>query len=201
MAEDSFIFYRSFRDAISVMPPEQQLETLLAICDYALDGTEPDLSGAPYAIFTIAKPVIRSNVEKRKNGRKGGRPKKETSGFDDTETSGFEETESNYNVNVNENVNNPLKPPKGASASFSRFWEAYPKKVGKQAAEKAFRRVNVPLETLLTAIERQKRGDRWSRENGRYIPNPATWLNQGRWEDEESDVPPPEPETERRGWL
>ena len=49
---------------------------------------------------------------------------------------------------------------------------------------KAFRRVKAPLETLLTAIDRQKRGDQWSRDNGRYIPNPATWLNQGRWEDE-----------------
>lgn len=67
---------------------------------------------------------------------------------------------------------------------FDQFWKAYPKKVGKQAALKAFQRVKVPLETLLTAIDRQKRGEQWSRDNGRYIPNPATWLNQGRWEDE-----------------
>ncbi len=47
------------------------------------------------------------------------------------------------------------------------------------------------LETLLTAIRRQKCGSQWSRENGRYIPNPATWLNQGRWEDEEGRVEAP----------
>ena len=77
----------------------------------------------------------------------------------------------------------PPKAPHGG-ATFDQFWKAYPKKVGKQAALKAFQRVKVPLETLLTAIDRQKRGEQWSRDNGRYIPNPATWLNQGRWDDE-----------------
>lgn len=80
----------------------------------------------------------------------------------------------------------PISPPRGREADFERFWNEYPKKVGKKAAWKAFQRIKEPLETLLTAIERQKCGDQWSRENGRYIPNPATWLNQGRWEDEVS---------------
>lgn len=67
---------------------------------------------------------------------------------------------------------------------FDLFWSSYPKKVGKKAAQKAFSHVKVPVETLLTAIERQKCSAQWSRDNGQYIPNPATWLNQGRWEDE-----------------
>lgn len=75
------------------------------------------------------------------------------------------------------------KPPV-VNGSFEKFWSAYPKKVGKQAAKKAFDRVKVQVETLLTAIEQQKCSIQWSRDNGQYIPNPATWLNQGRWEDE-----------------
>ncbi len=71
---------------------------------------------------------------------------------------------------------------------FDLFWSAYPKKVGKQAAKKAFSRVKTPVETLLTAVERQKCSAQWSRDNGQYIPNPATWLNQGRWEDELSPI-------------
>lgn len=67
---------------------------------------------------------------------------------------------------------------------FEKFWSVYPKKVGKSSAKKAFSRVKEPVETLLTAIERQKCSVQWSKENGQYIPNPATWLNQGRWEDE-----------------
>ena len=37
---------------------------------------------------------------------------------------------------------------------------------------------------MIAAIEAQKASEQWTREGGRYIPNPATWLNGGRWEDE-----------------
>lgn len=68
--------------------------------------------------------------------------------------------------------------------AFDVFWTAYPKKVGKEAARKSFAKVKVPIQTLTAAIQRQKSSDQWTRDNGQYIPNPATWLNQGRWEDE-----------------
>lgn len=73
---------------------------------------------------------------------------------------------------------------KPREVDFEKFWSAYPKKVGKSSAKKAFSHVKEPVETLLTAIQRQKCSVQWSKENGQYIPNPATWLNQGRWEDE-----------------
>ena len=73
---------------------------------------------------------------------------------------------------------------KGNDASFSAFWNAYPRKAGKGAAQKAFAKVKVPLTVLLSALEQQKQGDQWKRDGGRYIPYPATWLNQQRWEDE-----------------
>lgn len=80
---ESFVFYRSFRESIKVLKTKEQLITLLAICDYALYGIEPDLSGAPHAIFTVAKPSIDANRVKRENGKKGGRPKKSKScGFE-----------------------------------------------------------------------------------------------------------------------
>lgn len=79
---DSFVFYRSFRDAIEEMPDENKLATLLAICDYALYGVEPKLKDAmARAVFTVARPSIDSNNAKRIGGKKGGRPRKETIGF------------------------------------------------------------------------------------------------------------------------
>lgn len=72
----------------------------------------------------------------------------------------------------------------GLEGDFARFWQAYPRKVGKQAARRAFARVGVPVERLLSALERQRGDPQWRRENGRYIPHPVTWLTQGRWEDE-----------------
>ena len=70
---------------------------------------------------------------------------------------------------------------------FRRFWEIYPRKQGKQEAEKAWKKLAPDeelLERLLTALGKARTCDQWSRDNGRYIPYPATWLNQKRWEDE-----------------
>lgn len=73
------------------------------------------------------------------------------------------------------------------SPLFDRFWNAYPRHVNKQGAIKAFNKANIDsemLETILAAIERQKASDQWTKDNGQFIPHPATWLNQRRWEDE-----------------
>ena len=69
-------------------------------------------------------------------------------------------------------------------SDFDAFWAAYPRKVGKADARKAFKKIKAPLDTLLAAIDRQKQSDQWQKNGGQYIPNPSTWLNQGRWEDE-----------------
>lgn len=68
--------------------------------------------------------------------------------------------------------------------AFAQWWAVYPKKVGKGEAKKAFGKVRVGVDVLIDAVNRQKNSQQWTKENGRYIPNPATWLNQGRWEDE-----------------
>lgn len=75
---ESFVFYRSFRDAIDVMDEKDQLATLLAICDYALYGIERELTGMPYAVFTVSRPSIDANIKRRENGKMGGRPPKTT---------------------------------------------------------------------------------------------------------------------------
>lgn len=82
----------------------------------------------------------------------------------------------------------PLLPE--ADASFETFWKAYPKKVGKGAAMKAWKKTkDVPLPDILLAIEAQKSSDQWTRDGGQFIPYPATWLNQGRWADEIDTTP------------
>ena len=70
---------------------------------------------------------------------------------------------------------------------FDSFWKAYPKKVGKGAAEKAFAKAkpdDTLTEKMLSAVEAAKRSSQWRKDGGQYIPNPATWLNQKRWDDE-----------------
>lgn len=70
---------------------------------------------------------------------------------------------------------------------FDLFWNAYPKKKSKADAEKAFKKLNPDkqlLDTMLGALEEQKRSQDWKRDNGQFIPYPATWLNGRRWEDD-----------------
>ena len=88
-------------------------------------------------------------------------------------------TNTNTNISTYVDINNIT-----LAQNFARFWEAYPKKKGKADAEKAFKKVKVPVEDLLQALEKQKKTSDWIRESGRFIPYPATWLNGKRWEDD-----------------
>lgn len=84
----------------------------------------------------------------------------------------------------------PAEAPKenALERRFNSFWAAYPKKVAKATALKVWKRIRPDqalTDIMLAAIERQKRSEQWRKDNGQYIPNPTTWLNGGRWEDEE----------------
>ena len=53
------------------------------------------------------------------------------------------------------------------------------------------------LQQMLAELERQRKVYHWGKENWKFIPHPATWLNQRRWEDEtiaaEDDIPDDDP--------
>lgn len=71
------------------------------------------------------------------------------------------------------------------SKEYLSFWEVFPKKVGKGDAWKAWKKAKLPnTEVILASVKEHASSDQWQREGGRFIPNPATWLNQRRWEDE-----------------
>jgi hypothetical protein len=84
----------------------------------------------------------------------------------------------------------PIAPKKKGAVyteDFLIFYKAYPKKKAPDAAWKAWKNRNgtrPPIEVIIAAIENQKQSDQWLKDNGQFIPHPATWLNQGRWADE-----------------
>jgi len=81
-------------------------------------------------------------------------------------------------------ANTPL-PPKGEL--FDLFWKAYPKKVGKDAAYKAFakRKPDEQLvKTMIASVRKQADTEQWKKDGGQFIPHASTWLNEGRWQDE-----------------
>jgi hypothetical protein len=70
------------------------------------------------------------------------------------------------------------------SGDFIKFWSAYPKKVGKDAALKAWNKKKPNIEEVLNALLWQVTSKQWQKEGGQFIPNPSTYINQGRWQDE-----------------
>lgn len=81
-------------------------------------------------------------------------------------------------------------PP--AMDGFGRFWKAYPKKVSKIDAIKAFSKID-PSESvlmkMLSALEVHKKSQQWAKDNGQFIPHPAKWLNGAKWLDEITPSP------------
>jgi hypothetical protein len=70
---------------------------------------------------------------------------------------------------------------------FDQFWAAYPKKVAKADARKAWAQtkdVRPDISVLLTAIAAVCKTESWMKQGGTFIPYPATWLRGERWEDE-----------------
>lgn len=107
--KESFVFYKSFYDALQDLKDKDRLKVYDAICEMALNGNERNLTGISKTVFTLIKPQVIANNRRYENGKKGGRPKKETMGFEKNKTIGYSKTETktkpNVNVNVNENDN------------------------------------------------------------------------------------------------
>ena len=114
----------------------------------------------------------------RQNGKLGGRPKKTQQVIlanPDLTQSKPNETQTKANQNHNHN---------NTSVGFTEFWKAYPKKIGKGAAEKAWNKHKPDLDQVLAALAWQTKQESWLKDRGQFIPNPGTYLNQQRWLDE-----------------
>lgn len=70
MERNQFTFYRSYRDALRALPPKEFKAAVLAICDYALDEVEPDLTGIPNSVFILIRPTLDSGRIKAANRAK-----------------------------------------------------------------------------------------------------------------------------------
>jgi hypothetical protein len=185
--------YLSYRESLEPYSMEERGRLVTAMMDYQATGEIPTFPGNERFLW----PTLRSQIERdiqgyeekcaknRENGAKGGRPKKQTVS---AETEGFSEKpkkpkEKEKEKKKEKEKENKNETPSEREIAFRRFWEAYPRKVGKEAARRAFAKVKVDVSLLLHAVQEQRQSEQWTKDGGKYIPNPATWLNQGRWED------------------
>lgn len=77
MIRDSFVFYKSFLDAIECFPNEVQIVLYKAVTGYALNGIEPQLNGAEKGVWALIKPQLDASINRRElttNGKKRGAP-------------------------------------------------------------------------------------------------------------------------------
>ena len=101
---DSFIFYRSFYEAISDLEDMQQLEIYQSMANFSLNFEEPILSGVSATIFKLIKPQLEANNKRYLNGSKP-KNKQDESKTEAKQKQKVSKLEANKNDNVNENDN------------------------------------------------------------------------------------------------
>lgn len=124
MNRESFVFYRSFQDAINEANEKEQLLIYRAIANYALNREEPQLVGMAKIAWVLIKPQLDANWRRYENGckgaeygKKGGAPRgnnnavkqnnpKTTPNQPQNKGYAVEKTTPNVNDNVNDNDNN-----------------------------------------------------------------------------------------------
>lgn len=198
--KDGFYLYFDWEQPFDRLNDADLGKIVRAMMKYVKHGEEPpkDFEGGAAFVADFVFPQIKRSIQYAENGAKGGNktaknqePKPSVEPLvEPTVEPTVEALNININQNINQDINNTPTPPKGADVygeRFEKFWAAYPKKQGKGAAEKAFRKIKPSGDLLLrmiSAIEEQRKSDQWTRDRGQYIPNPSTWLNQERWNDE-----------------
>lgn len=92
----------------------------------------------------------------------------------------------------------PQSPPLGKNdieQRFDAFWAEYPKRVGKGAARKSWAKIRPGekmTQKIIESVKACKKTEQWKKERGQFIPMPATWLNQQRWEDDPDSFEQPD---------
>lgn len=214
----SFVLYTDYANQFEILSDEQAGKLIKAIFEYSENNVMPEFSdGMLIMAFSFIKDQLdrdsgkweETRKKRAEAGRKGGKQNKQNQAnqanayFDKQNEQNQANQAVNVNVDVNDNVNvNNIPPisPKGDkpevkpekdsfSESFDDFWKAYPKKVSKTSALKAWNKLKPDdnlVREILTALENQKQSSQWQKDNGDFIPYPAKWLNERRWED---DIP------------
>ena len=222
MAKQKYIpLFDDQLEVISFLTDEQLGGAVRAAMQYMRSGEESVLEGMAGMFCQVLRAQYFRQQGFQQSGFGGGRPKKEdgeeiekenreeiTPLFrEETPVSLTRDNKTRDNVRKESLSHSSAKPSRLSGEDFENFWKVYPRKESKAQARKSFTKVTIPLDTLLSALETQKKSDQWRRDGGQYIPYASTWLNQRRWEDEaptqvsESAEPVEDWQKEHPSWL
>ena len=194
MGKEYIPLFLDFNETTQDLTDEECGRLIRAIVAYANDDDYQNiLTGGEKIAFRFLKGLVDRNAaisEKRALARTN-KNKTEQNESNDNKT---EQNESNSVTKTKTETNTKTKNKnQNTSPFFDQFWSVYPRHTDKQGAMKAFDKANIDgalLEVILKAIEQQKASDQWTKDNGQFIPHPATWLNHKRWEDETPVIKP-----------
>lgn len=181
-----FTFYRSYYEAIKALPKKDQTAVLLAICAYALDNEEPKLTGTATAIFTLVRPTLDSSRKRAENGKRGGEVKPSESKSEAKPKQNAREKEKEKE---NE-IENELEDDSLLREGFERFWNLYPLKIGKEQTWQVYQEIRPDAGKLCAAVKQWERSSQWNREQGRFVPKPEKFLEEGQFDHLPGDVVP-----------
>jgi hypothetical protein len=190
-----FTFYRSFWLAIRGLPKRDRLPILEAIIGYALDGTKPkDLLPGQEAFFLLCKPNLDASRKRSEAGKQGGSKPKANSKQTEREIEIEKEKEIEIENEIEVEIDNEIEVEAEEETEweddcwtdrgFQSFWNLYPRKEGKLKTKEAYLECPVGDAVIIRALQKQLSNEQWRRDGGRFIPLPATWLREQRWEDE-----------------
>ena len=188
MRREALLFYKSFEEAIGLLPDQDQLKAYRAIIRYGLYGEEPQLDGVSGAVFLLAKPQIDANNRRYENGKQGGRPKKADCNQDETKEKpkdNQEATESEAKEKEKEKEKEKVKETNNKAAKaqaeliFETLWKEYPEKKGKGRISDADKRKIAAIgeEHMLRALQRYKQDV--NSTDWKHWQNGSTWFHSG----------------------
>jgi len=205
-AANNLIIDVNCTDAIDELSDQDAGQLFKQLLKYNITGNYEKQGQVIDVMFKMMKPFIDDNKEayKRKcsinkvNGSQGGRPTnqeaKKPNGYSENRTvideterllnkpSAAKKSKEEYSKEEKENNTNAQ-----IDEDFDNFWNAYQRKVAKGDARKAWKALK-PTEELafqiIESVKQQALLEDWQKDNGKFIPYPATWLRAERWNDE-----------------
>ena len=181
--EKGVLFNYEWIEVCKGLTSEEFSKLFFAIADYQKNGTQlPEFTGTLKIISTLIFPCLKNRIESAEMGKQGALKRWNNA---PNSPPNSKDKISKDKISKDKRYTREKEQRERLENQFNEFWRAYPKKQGKEYAQKCYMKQKPDAELhkiIIDAIERQKQGTQW--QDIQYIPNPSTWLNRKQWEDE-----------------
>lgn len=197
--------------AIEALTDDEAGRLMKALWHYTMTGEQAELIGAERGIYAMILLILSQDDERESEisekraaagsiGGKQNQAKQANASFASSEEAN-QANACNKNKNKNKDKESESEKKKekeekerALQENFDLFWAMYPRKESKPEAQRAFAKINPDirlLQDMLDSIDKWKQSSQW--QERQYIPYPATWLHNRKWEDEPPANTPPAP--------